>query len=1409
MSPLQNTVARKKAPLGISLVASAIVLPCFALNWSAHASPVSRTAPEPPSKASAQTFKKTIEPLLNEFCVTCHSSEKQKGDLDLERFNSIEQIRRSPAVWEHVLEQIRDKEMPPKDKPQLSAEQFNLLTSWLHSILDEIALENAGDPGPVVLRRLSNAEYTYTIRDLTGVESLDPAREFPVDGAAGEGFTNASAALVMSPSLLNKYLNAAKEVAAHAVLTHDDIHFSKTVSQRDWTDESVAKIRDFYSRYAVINDQKVDVNGAHNVATQFGAIPLQKYLDALQANASREGLSPRYLNTLDAALNSKGPPGMLEKIRAKFEAKTLRAADIERWQKELWKLNSIGHLGKIGGPKVWMEPVTPLASSHEIRLKLSAPDKSRDVVLYFSASDAGDGSSDDYAVWGNPRLVAAGRADLPLKDLGSFLKHLDQQREQVIRTTVQCLAAAHEAESLAAPLDIVQLSSKHQVKPWILTGWLAYLGIGSAGEGGLGPLLVKKMLRTPDYEFIRGWSGENALSVLANPTDQTVRVPGTMRPHSVAMHPSPKLAAVAAWRSPVKATVEVGGSVQDVHTACGNGVNWTLQHRKGRLRETLSTGSSSADRVIDIGRHKNISVESGDVILLAISPGYGDHSCDLTSVELVIKDGSHEWRLSKDVSPDILGGNPHSDSHGNSGVWHFFGEPEEAIQVPGILKGSLVAQWRASTDAEERQRLAVLIHDLLQKDIGAVPFGAAERALHQQLLAPNGPLLASLLRSPQPVMARTEAVDSHYGLVASQFGVHPEGFQTEADELCVKAPSLVEVRLPASIADGAELVTTARLHSKSGPEASVQMRVLTSKPEQHAGLEPTGITRASKGGAWTTSQTDIMFSSPVLVHDRSSARARFENDFHEFRELFPLALCYPKIVPADEVVTLTLFHREDEPLLRLMLEDSERTKLNRLWEELHFVSEDALALVDAFEQLWQFSSQDGPDKPYGDKRLEPLREPIMRGAEEFKALMRRAEPLHVNAVLRFAERAWRRPLSETEQREMRELYQKLRREELPHPDAVRMLLSRALIAPGFLYRGERSMQGPKAAPVSSWELATRLSYFLWSGPPDQELALHATKDSIRAPDVILNQTRRMLRDSRIRRLATEFGCQWLHVRDLETLDEKSERHFPTFGSVRGAMQEEVVRFFVDLFQENRSVLSLINADHTFVNPVLAAHYGLEVSGTGWQRVEGLLGKGRGGILGFASTLSKQSGASRTSPILRGNWLSEVVLGEKLPRPPKGVPLLPEEAPQGLTERQLIEKHSSDEACANCHRRIDPFGFALEGFDAIGRTRSKDSADLPIDTRTVLPNGDAIDGINGLRNYLLNQKRDEFLRQFCRKLLGYALGRSIQLSDKPLIEAMVAALHADNHRVHSAIELIVCSPQFREIRGRDFKQIEIN
>ena len=222
---------------------------------------------------------------------------------------------------------------------------------------------------------------------------------------------------------------------------------------------------------------------------------------------------------------------------------------------------------------------------------------------------------------------------------------------------------------------------------------------------------------------------------------------------------------------------------------------------------------------------------------------------------------------------------------------------------------------------------------------------------------------------------------------------------------------------------------------------------------------------------------------------------------------------------------------------------------------------------------------------------------------------------------------------------------------------------------------------------------------------------------------------------------------------------------------------------------------------------LAKHYGIPgVTGPQWRRVDGVKQYSRGGILTQASVLSKESGASRTSPILRGNWIMEVLLGEKLPRPPKDVPQLPtDEAAESLSVRELTERHTSDRRCSGCHSRIDPYGYTLERFDAIGRLRQRDLGNRPINDRATAKDGSDLQGLEGLRNYLLTTRRDAFVRQFCKKILGYSLGRAVVLSDEPLLRDMQTRLAESGYHVGTAIEMIVASPQFREIRGRDYEE----
>jgi hypothetical protein len=232
----------------------------------------------------AKRYDSDVQPLLKRYCHACHASETIEAELDFAAFATLAQVRKQPHAWQKVGEMLDSAQMPPKDEPQPTAEELAKLQRWVRELLTMEAAARAGDPGPVVLRRLNNAEYTYTLRDLTGVPSLDPAKEFPVDSAAGEGFTNVGNALVMSPALLTKYLDAAKEVASHAVLLPDGIRFSPSTTRRDWTNESLAKIREFYGQYSSTGGgSAVNLQGIQFKTNQGGRLPVEAYLAALIA----------------------------------------------------------------------------------------------------------------------------------------------------------------------------------------------------------------------------------------------------------------------------------------------------------------------------------------------------------------------------------------------------------------------------------------------------------------------------------------------------------------------------------------------------------------------------------------------------------------------------------------------------------------------------------------------------------------------------------------------------------------------------------------------------------------------------------------------------------------------------------------------------------------------------------------------------------------------------------------------------------------------------------------------------------------------------------------------------------------------------------------------------------------------
>lgn len=1380
------------------------------------------------------TYEATVRPLIAKYCFECHSNAVSEAEINFESMPSIKDVRKHLKAWQRTLEVVETSQMPPKDAKQPNDAERNHLNRWTKEFLTQEANAHAGDPGPVVLRRLNNAEYTYTLRDITGIESLAPAREFPADSAAGEGFTNTGNALVMSPSLVTKYMDAAKEVAAHAVLTPKGIRFSKHTSPSDWTNETLDEIRRFYAMYSDEGGgESVNLQGIIFDTNQGGRLPLERYIRAtlaerdalrnktktLQAVAQEYRLNTKYLtalwNLLDSAADStKQTTGssLIGLIRQRWQQSKPEDAvplsnEIVQWQRALWRFTSVGHIGKVNGPKSWQESTDPISPRQELRWKLPDNATSDTVTFYLRVGDAGDGNADDFAYIERPRLVAQGRQDILLRDVRAISQAMEQMRPNFVENVVSCLIAADEASRQDAATDIRELANKHRVDEKHLSAWLEFLGIGGGSNLEVTGHLTRQAGSMSGYDFVKGWVGDDALSIVANSSDQHVRIPGNLNPHSVAVHPSPTMAIAIGWQCPEPMVVRVDGSVQHAHPECGNGVAWALELRRGNSRQKLKAGFAQGSTKIAIGAVENISLQRGDLLSLIISPRDGNHSCDLTAVDLNIASAARTWDLAKDISSNLIEGNPHVDSFGTQKVWHFYSEATNDTKSHVIPSGSLLARWQSTVDNSEKQKLAGQIRELFQNGPVAQAADSPDAILYRQLTSFSGPLFAAAAKSGALNSKQSDATQSAPNALASQrnfgmdptlFGRHPNGSPIEEASLCVKAPTVFEITLPASLAAGAEIIASGFIHQASSKEGSVQFDFLTTKPTAETGIQTSEKQEANLNGLWSDNNRKVVHSTPIVVADNSPARERIKKSFDEFRNWFPIALCYTKIVPVDEVVTLTLFHREDDHLQRLMLTDSERERLEQLWAELHFVSRDAFKLVDAYEQLWQFATQDADPSAF-----EPLREPIKQRAAAFREQLTAAEPEHIRAAIAFAKKAYRRALTDSEQLQLSDLYKKLRVEEVNHEDAVRLLLTRILVSPDFLYRLEKPNPGTLATRVTANELANRLSYFLWSSAPDQQLLESAQSGELFEKEVLRSHVSRMLSDPRARRFATEFGGQWLHIVDFDQHDEKSERHFPQFAELRSSMYEESIQFVLDLVQNDRSILNLVDADYTFVNESLANFYGIEgVHGPEFRRVDGVRKLSRGGILTQATTLAKQSGASRTSPILRGNWLSEVILGEKLPRPPKNVPQLAESAPDGMTERQLIELHSKEESCMKCHARIDPFGFALENFDAIGQFRRQDTHQLPIDSKTRLPDGTDIHGLEGLKSYLLNNRRSDFVRQFNRKLLGYALGRATQLSDQPLLEELQRLQEQNDYSIHKTIEFIVASKQFQEIRGLD-------
>ena len=365
---------------------------------------------------------------------------------------------------------------------------------------------------------------------------------------------------------------------------------------------------------------------------------------------------------------------------------------------------------------------------------------------------------------------------------------------------------------------------------------------------------------------------------------------------------------------------------------------------------------------------------------------------------------------------------------------------------------------------------------------------------------------------------------------------------------------------------------------------------------------------------------------------------------------------------------------------------------------------------------------------------------------------------------------------------------------------VELALAGVLVSPHFLFRVERDPPGVapgEAYAVSDVELASRLSFFLWAGPPDDELLDLAGRGELGAPATLDGQVRRMLADDRAGALVTNFAAQWLHLRNLAAA-APDMRLFPDFDdNLRTAFRRETELLFADVLANDRPVTDLLAPGHTFLNERLATHYGVpHVRGSRFRRVNlGDAAGERGGLLRHGSVLTVTSYATRTSPVLRGTWILENVLGTPPPPPPDDIPALEDATvAAGLSVRDRLAAHRDHAACAVCHHRIDPLGFALENYDAVGRWRTLE-AEKPVDASGGFPGGVELVGAAGLERELLNRP-DLFAATFAEKLLVYALGRGLTHEDAPAVRAIVRRAGSENYRISALIRAVADSPPFR-------------
>jgi len=561
-----------------------------------------------------------------------------------------------------------------------------------------------------------------------------------------------------------------------------------------------------------------------------------------------------------------------------------------------------------------------------------------------------------------------------------------------------------------------------------------------------------------------------------------------------------------------------------------------------------------------------------------------------------------------------------------------------------------------------------------------------------------------------------------------------------------------------------------------------------------------------------------------LIGDPESAGYKtFKAGVLELKAIWPPNANYSEATPADkdpipepfdstynvpehdQFDTDVKYIRDDAFIYNHVLDDAARARVDNAWNDLYtsFPYHDNYVRLIAQHYKLDLHGKHINELTKADIDTMPA-EPrnyirgLKAGYDAGLAAQAKAKPHHIEDCLEFAARAWRRPLTEKEKLSLRTFFDKTLSADPDHNAAIRAVIARILISPAFLYRVENSA-ALAIKPLNSWEMASRLSFFLWSSIPDDELRRAAIAGELNDPNHIQKQVARMTADAKARRLSTEFFGQWLGFYHFDEFKGVDTGRFPEFTpAVREAMYDEAVSYFEYIIRNGRPVREVLASDYDFLNPTLAKFYGVKHDFKSLDKTEMVAGAnafGRGGMLRMGAILTAFSAPLRTSPVKRGDWVLRRILGTPVPPPPADAGSIPADDKLfgGLTLREKLEQHKRNATCANCHVKIDPLGFPLEHYDSTGRWRDKYADGKDIWDKGTLADKTEISGIDGLIEYL-KSRDDQVRRTLSTKLAGYALGRTVLASDQPLIDKMVA--DGGNATFAQLVTEIVTSRQFR-------------